>query len=225
MVAAWVAWVAKNIASDARDAEHAQAQIAGEALAATRRQTELGAVPQLVALGPVLHHARAGKPPRLTVAIKNGGPTTAYGVILSAAIARERDLSTVDEATRNASRREPGLVAGEHLDTLGVPMPTSADAEWLAVTVECYTPLGTAVRQDYLWGPKDAKWRLHRVTITPQVKACRMRWETPGSPRGGVRRPQTAGSMTPAIGPQAGSGLLRSVALASFWRVDVAVRR
>ena len=176
LFAVWVAWAAKRvadasnvIASDARDAETAQAAIADEALRATRRQTDLTAVPHLIARNPRLHPGRgADRPDRFGVDIENGGPTVAYGIILSAALASERDLDSVDESTRGASRREPGLAPGQRLETLAVPMPTGT-SEWLAVRVAYHTPLGTSVRQDYLWGRTTLKWRLHRITISPEA--------------------------------------------------------
>lgn len=174
VVAAWVAWVAKGvaeasnvIAADARDAEKEQARIANEALLAARRQTELSAVPNVVATNPRILQASGNRPQRLQVDIHNAGPTVAYGLIVSAAAAIDRNLDTVDDSTRGASRRDPGLPPGKDHQTLSAPVDTLS--EWMAVSVECFSPLGTLVRHDYLWGRPSGKWRLHRVTMTPET--------------------------------------------------------
>jgi hypothetical protein len=174
VVAVWVAWVAKNvaeasnvIAGDARDAEKDQARIADAALTATRRQTELGAVPNLVVRNPTIRPPNGSRPQRLNVSIENGGSTVAYGVILSAAVAATRDLGSIDEKTRGSSRREPGLQPGAHLQMLSAPLPTLY-GDWIAVRVEWYSPLGAAARHDYLWSRTEGKWRLHRVVVKPE---------------------------------------------------------
>jgi hypothetical protein len=165
VVAAWVAWVAKGIAADARDAEKAQAAIAADALRATRLQIELQAVPHLIASNARINEATSTRPARFVMHIVNGGPTVAYGVMMSAAVATARDLDAIDESTRGGSRREPGLAPGQPLQTLGAPMPY--DGEWIAVRLEYYSPLGADVVHDYIWGRQESKWRLHRVTIRP----------------------------------------------------------
>jgi hypothetical protein len=51
---------------------------------------------------------------------------------------------------------------------LAAPLP-NVYGDWIAVRIDYYTPLGSAVTQDYLWSRTYEKWRLHRVTISPDV--------------------------------------------------------
>ena len=114
IVAAVAAW----IAHDARNAEKAQAKIANEALAATRRQTELGSVLSLIARSPRVFAPSGTKPQRLNLAIENGGPTVAFGIIVSAALATSEALSP---SMRGTERQPPRAWAraGEGIGDVG----------------------------------------------------------------------------------------------------------
>lgn len=166
VAAVLVARRSNGISKDAvRVAEEAR-EISRDAVNQVRRQGMLASVPHLVAERPVPN----GTPPtRFVVRVRNGGPTVAYGILVSVAGAAARRLDAIDDKTRAWSGRQVALVPGGDPMSLGMAAK-SHTYEWLNVRLEYHSPLGALVTHDYL-GPadvRDRRYRLHRVTIDPQ---------------------------------------------------------
>jgi hypothetical protein len=138
-----VAWLARGVARDANKISGDARDTAKEALTATRRQTALGAVPFLTVATPKITSAG-----QFRLAITNGGPTVAYGVIATVAAARSRDIDDVDRSTRRWSGRESAVapgddpifrhVSGDNLVNMGgPPKPLYA---WTSIRLEYHSP-------------------------------------------------------------------------------------
>lgn len=174
IAAVGVAGVAARIAHDARNAEKAQARVAELALAAARRQTYLGAVPFLAPTAPPNLNVLG-----LVLTVVNGGPTVAYGILISLAGANVRLVDQIDAATERWSGRQAALAPDKQM-SIGVKVDhlrePAGDREyhwthkWIRVRLTYYSPLGATVTQDYMWDTRPDKsiWRLHRVTIDPK---------------------------------------------------------
>jgi hypothetical protein len=167
-----IASKALEIASDARDAEAAQAELADEAIRQTRRLSILSTAPSLFAWAPSL----GPNPPRFSVAVTNSGPGAAYGVIATVAGSSMRSIETAVDATKSWSGRIPAVPPDtpERLQ-VDVSKLISPDREWtypwLVVQIDYFSQLGAHVRLTYIWSTieeKAALWRLHRVTLDPR---------------------------------------------------------
>jgi hypothetical protein len=168
VVAIRVAIEARTVAQDANRISEDARDIARDALVAARRQTALAAVPTMAVDKP-----RIGVP-NINVALRNAGPSVAYGVIATVGAARSRSVDDVDATTLRSSGRRATV-----MPSIDSPTVLSVDASelvavnpvrtihpWTYVRVEYSSPLGSSVRQDYLWDGR-AKWRLHRLRIEP----------------------------------------------------------
>ena len=166
VAAVLVARRSNGISKDAVQVAAEAREIARDAIGQARRQAILASVPHLVAERPTPE----GDPPILTALIMNGGPTVAYGILVSVAVASERSLDAVDESTRLWSGRHVALMPNANPLSLRIKLARPMAAPWLHVTLEYVSPLGAHVRHDYL-GPsvfRDKRHRLHLVTIDPR---------------------------------------------------------
>ncbi len=162
-----VARRANGISGDAVKVAQEAREIAGDALRESKRQAILSSVPHLVTDRPVAHGAQ---PTRFEVKVSNGGPTVAYGILVSIAGASERSLDAIDEATRAWSGRQVALQPGADRMSLSVKGARVEGFPWVHVRLEYVSPLGAHVRHDYL-APEDGRdrrYRLHLVTIDPK---------------------------------------------------------
>lgn len=173
--AVFVAWRSNAISKDAVEVAKGAREISRDAVGEARRLAILGSVPHLVAERPT----PSGDPPdRMAVQVKNGGPTVAYGILVSVAGASERSLDAVDEDSRAWSGRQVSLLPHAEPLRLAIRNVRSLDFPWLHVRLEYVSPLGAHVQHDYL-GPRnvrDLRHRLHLVTIDPRDGSAPVRF-------------------------------------------------
>lgn len=163
VAAVLVARRSNGVSKDAvRVAEEAR-EISRDAVGQARRQTILASVPHLVAGRPSITAER------IEINVMNGGPTVAYGILVSVAGATDRNLEAIDEDSRTHSGRQVSLVPGPRSLRLRMANTLSKSYPWLHVRLEYRSPLGARVSHDYLGPPAiaDKRYRLHLVTIDP----------------------------------------------------------
>ncbi len=167
-VAAYIAWKARGVAHDANAIARRASHTAEDALVATRRQTALAAIPYLTVGVPEVRSSGD-----FMLVIRNGGPTVAYGILVTVAAARSRSVDDIDRSSSRSSGRAAALapgddplrrsVSGSTLVKMNPPSPLSA---WTAFELEYNSPLGASVSHTYLWDGA-RRWRLHRVRVDP----------------------------------------------------------
>jgi len=156
-----VGGIALRIASAARDAEKAQAQLAQEAIDLTREQQRVGSLP-FVTVDSV--DVRPGTmPPRLTINLENKSDFLAVDVHLKVGLARA--LAEADDDPEIEGSRWIPVLARSEKAKVGVPLLPFIDgpvttfaqwrAEWLLIGIEYQSVLGARVTSGYWYQPSN----------------------------------------------------------------------